>query len=83
MAGPLLQVFARLDDTARSLYMFASQAGRDRSLMADFIFDLSVEGFNIYDFWHADRIAVAGEKQARRLLPNIIRAHREDNSIRF
>ncbi len=83
VAGPLLQVFARLDDTARSLYMFASQAGRDRSLMADFIFDLSVEGFNIYDFWHADRIAVAGEKQARRLLPNIIRAHREDNSIRF
>ena len=81
--GKALFALARVDDTVRALYTFASQAGRDRSLMADFIFDLSIEGHNIYDFPTGDAIADAGQKLAEDLLPGIIKAHSEDNSIRF
>lgn len=83
VVGKLLGGLARLDDTVRALYMFASQAGRDRSVMADFIFDLHLEGYNLYDFQAGDRIADAGQQQAERLLPAIMKAHEEDGSIRF
>ena len=79
----LLGGLARLDDTVRSLYMFMSQTGRDRSLMADFIFDLAIEGYNIYDFPKGAEIADAGQRQAEQMLPQILKAHEEDGSIRF
>jgi len=83
LAGKLLGGLARLDDTIRALYMFASQAGRDRSVMADFSFDLHLEGYNLYDFPAGGRIADAGQQQAEQLLPAIMKAHQEDSSIRF
>ena len=69
LSGKILQrSTGRLDEVVRSLFLLMSQAGRDRAEMADFVFDLNLQGFNIYDFIRGDQIAVAGEEQASDLL---------------
>ena len=73
----------RMDQLARSLYMLMSQIGRDRSQQADFVFDLEVAGYNIYDFDKGRAIADAGQAQARKLMPRIRTAYEDDLSIRF
>ncbi|MBI5512470.1 MAG: cyclic nucleotide-binding domain-containing protein [Deltaproteobacteria bacterium] len=76
-------LFGRVDDLMRSMYMMMSQAGRDRATLADYIFDLDIHGYNIYDFLRGDVIAEAGLEQAHAQLPLISRAYRDDRSARF
>jgi NTE family protein len=78
---PILSEITRLDDTIRSLYMFMHQAGHDRSLLADFVFDLELEGFNAYDFHRGDEIADQGQTQAEERLTAIKEAWEQDESI--
>jgi NTE family protein len=75
--------FGRFDHLVRSMYLLMSQAGRDRASLADYVFDLDVEGFNIYDFPRGDRIAEAGQRQAEEQMPMIREAYETDRGIRF
>ncbi len=62
---------ARADDIVRSLFMLMSQTGRDRALLADYVFNFQVEGYNITDFPRGDEIAAAGRRQLEQLIPHI------------
>ena len=76
-------VARRVDDLLRSMYMLMSQAGRDRASLADYVFNLDIQGYNIYDFSRGAEIADAGQAQAELLLPHIEYAYAHDASIRF
>ena len=71
----------RLDDTVRSLFLLMSQSGRDRAQLADFVFDLHLTGYNIYDFMRGDEIADAGQRQAETMLPDILYAYRSGGKV--
>lgn len=79
----LLWPLARIDDVLRSLYMFTSQNGRDRSTMADFVFDLDVSGFNIYDFPRGREIMDCGRDLAMSKVEMIMDTYAQDSSMRF
>lgn len=70
------KLLARLDDSVRSLFLLMSQSGRDRAQLADFVFDLHLKGYNVYDFARGDEIADAGQRQAENMLPDILYAYR-------
>ena len=77
--GPLI----RLDDTIRSLHLFKAQTSRDRSLLSDFGLDLSLAGYELYDFTKVVEIVDSGRRQAEAVLPAIQSAYEKNRSIRF
>ena len=81
--GVLSRAMGRVDDLLRSMYFMMSQNGRDRSVLADHVFDLAVEGYNIYDFHRGELIAEAGQRQAAAQLPQIRSAWESDLSVHF
>lgn len=84
LSGRLLQrSTGRFDEVVRSLFLLMSQAGRDRAEMADFVFDLNLQGFNIYDFVRGDQIALAGQEQASDLLVFIDDYYKERTETAF
>jgi predicted acylesterase/phospholipase RssA/CRP-like cAMP-binding protein len=70
------KVLGRVDDLMRSLFLLMSQSGRDRAQLADYVFDLELTGYNVYDFARGDRIAAAAEAQVEPVLNDIERAWR-------
>jgi len=80
---PLLGPLVRLDDVLRALYGLMSQNGRDRAALADYLFDLSLEGYDIYDFPRGSEIERAGYDLARAQMPTIQEAYQSDATIRF
>lgn len=77
----LWRTFGRFDDVVRSLFLLMSQSGRDRAQIADFVFDLELRGYNVYDFANGDRIADAGQRQAEALLPDILYTYKNAGRI--
>jgi len=73
----------RVDDLVGALYTLMSQTGRDRALMADYIFAPDLQAWDAYDFLDGDRIADEGEAEAEEKLPAIRKAYEKDRSIRF
>lgn len=73
----------RVDDLVGALYTLMSQTGRDRALMADYIYDPDLQAWDAYDFLDGDRIADEGEQEAEERLPAIKKAYEKDRSIRF
>jgi len=67
----------RLDALVRSLFLLMSQTGRDRAQLADYVFDLDVRGYNIYDFIKGPDIADAGRRQAERQMAHIQHAYKK------
>ncbi|MFT5455725.1 MAG: putative acylesterase/phospholipase RssA [Myxococcota bacterium] len=59
--GPL----GRLDDVMRSVFLLMSQAGRDRATLADYVFELDIQGFNIYEIRRGLEIHDVALEQAR------------------
>ena len=80
---PLLGPLVRLDDVLRALYGLMSQNGRDRATLADYLFDLSLEGYDIYDFPKGREIVEHGYDFACREMPAILEAYSSDATIRF
>ena len=84
---PFQRLFAstvgRLDDLISGMYMLMSQTGRDRALMADFVFDPDLERYDVYSFNKAVEIAQKGEEEGERVLSRIKEAYQKDQSIRF
>ncbi|MSP62262.1 MAG: cyclic nucleotide-binding domain-containing protein [Myxococcales bacterium] len=74
---------SRLDDLVRSMYLMMSQIGRDRASLADYLFDLDLAGYTIYDFAQGDVIADAGQRQAEAQIEEIVSAYRSDTSARI
>jgi predicted acylesterase/phospholipase RssA/CRP-like cAMP-binding protein len=74
---------ARLDDMLRSVFLLMSQTGRDRATLADYVFNLDVQGYNVYDFHRGDEIYRLGLEQARAALPDIVYQRDSDRSIRL
>lgn len=70
----------RLDEVMRSLFLLMSQSGRDRAQLADYVFDLDVRGFNVYDVAKGKEIAAAGYEQACRSMPDIEAAWRNQTT---
>lgn len=70
----------RLDDIMRSLFLLMSQSGRDRAQLADYVFDLDVRGYNVYDVARGKEIATAGYEQACRCMPDIEAAWRNQTT---
>ncbi len=66
----------RFDDLMRSMFLLMSQSGRDRAQLADYVFDLQVRGFNVYDFAKGDYLAKAGYEQAQTIMADIESAWR-------
>ena len=79
----LSSTLGRVDDLVGALYTLMSQTGRDRALMADYIYDPDLRDWDAYDFLHGDQIAEEGEKEAEERLPAIQKAYEKDRSIRF
>ena len=77
--GPLV----RFDDTVRSMHLFKAQTSRDRSLLADFVLDLTLPGHELYDFSSAEEIAEIGQQQAEAALPAIQGSYEKNRTIRF
>lgn len=75
--GHAIPLLARIDEVVRSLYLLMSQTGRDRSQLADYVFNLRIQGINIHEFWRGDAIAQAGRTQADEQLEDILFAYRE------
>ena len=73
----------RVDDLIGALYTLMSQTGRDRALMADYIFDPDLLQWDAYDFLDGDHITDEGEREAEERLPAIKKAYEKDRSIRF
>ncbi len=65
---------SRLDDALRGAFFMMSQTGRDRSTLADYVFDFDVEGFNLPDFHRGDEIYEHGLVQAKREVGDILHA---------
>ena len=70
----------RLDEVMRSLFLLMSQSGRDRAQLADYVFDLDVRGYNVYDVARGKEIAAAGYEQACRSMPDIEAAWRNQTT---
>ena len=70
----------RFDDLMRSMFLLMSQSGRDRAQLADYVFDLQVRGFNVYDFARGDYLAKAGYEQAQAIMPDIEAAWRHQGT---
>lgn len=81
--GPWRRALGRMDDLVRSMYFMMSQNGRDRAVLADYVFDLALEGYNVYDFHRGAEIAAAGREQATLQLPQIQGAYASDLSVQF
>lgn len=73
----------RLDDILRSVFLLMSQTGRDRATLADFVFDLDLEGYTIYDFQRGHEIYARALDQARAALPDIVELRQAERSIRL
>jgi NTE family protein len=73
----------RLDDILRSVFLLMSQTGRDRATLADYVFDLDLEGYTIYDFQRGHEIHARALDQARAALPDILELRQADRSIRL
>jgi len=71
---------ARLDDLMRSLFLLMSQSGRDRAQLADYVFDLEVRGYNVYDVQRGNEIAKAGYEQAQAVMADIESAWRNQGT---
>lgn len=82
-SGLFDEVIMRINDLVRSLYLLMGQNGRDRALLADYVFELEVPGFDIYDFVNGEKIADAGEKLATEDIQEIIACYEEEPSRRF
>jgi hypothetical protein len=64
--------------------MLMSQVGRDRSIDADYPFELEVPGFDIFDFHRGTEIVTeAGKSLSGTTIEEILGAYREDASRRF
>jgi hypothetical protein len=50
-------------------------------LRADYVFDLDIEGYNVYDFLARQQIADAGEEQATAQMPHILEAYHRSCGI--
>jgi len=74
--------YARLDDVLRAVFLMLSQIGRDRAAIADFVYDLDIEGYNIYDFRKGDEIFEEGYRQAMAAMDDILYMRETDPSIR-
>ncbi len=70
----------RLDEVMRSIFLLMSQSGRDRAQLADYVFDLDVRGYNVYDVARGKEIAAAGYEQACRSMPDIEAAWRNQTT---
>jgi hypothetical protein len=70
----------RLDEVMRSLFLLMSQSGRDRAQLADYVFDLDVRGYNVYDVAKGKEIATAGYEQACQCMPDIEAAWRNQTT---
>jgi NTE family protein len=66
----------RMDEIMRSIFLLMSQSGRDRAQLADYVFDLDIRGYNVYDVAKGKEIAAAGYDQACRCMPDIESAWR-------
>ena len=73
----------RVDDLLGAMYTLMSQTGRDRALMADYVFDPELQNWDAYDFLDGDLIADVGQAEAEDRLPAIRKAYEKDRSIRF
>ena len=62
----------RVDDLVRSLFLLMSQTGRDRATLADYVFELDVQGYQVGDFDRGDEIRARGLEQARLAIPTIL-----------
>ena len=71
---------ARVDDLMRSLFLLMSQSGRDRAQLADYVFDLEVRGYNVYDVMRGHEIAKAGYEQAQAVMADIESAWRNQGT---
>jgi NTE family protein len=80
--GALESQLRRFDDMLRATYFLMSQAGRDRSTLADYVFDLDLPMYSVQDMTHGAVIADAGQRQAERELDDILDAWRNDASAR-
>lgn len=73
----------RVDDGVRALYNVFSQNGRDRSQMADHVFEAPGRDFDAYAFSRGAEIARAAEQAAREEVEAIVDSYRGDLSRRF
>jgi predicted acylesterase/phospholipase RssA/CRP-like cAMP-binding protein len=80
--GSLESQLRRFDDMLRATYFLMSQAGRDRSTLADYVFDLDLPMYSVQDMMFGAVIADAGQRQAERELDDILEAWRTDTSAR-
>lgn len=71
LASLLRGSMSRVDDLMRSMFLLMSQSGRDRAQLADYVFDLELRNYNIYDFAKGDQIAAAGYEQAHAAMDDI------------
>ncbi len=71
LAGLARRSMSRVDDLMRSMFLLMSQSGRDRAQLADYVFDLELRNYNIYDFAKGDEIAKAGYEQAHAAMEDI------------
>jgi len=65
----------RVDHLVRSLYLLMSQAGRDRAALADYVFNLDLQGHDPHAFQAGMEIARAGEEQAEAQIAAIAQAY--------
>ena len=72
----LRQIASRIEDTMRALYLLMSQTGRDRAELADYVFNLGIEGYNVLEFGQGDAIEAAGHEQAKGEIDAIEQAYR-------
>ncbi len=76
-------VTARVDDGIHALYNVFSQNGRDRSQMADHVFEAPGVDFDAYAFDRSEEIARAAYEVAQEEVQAIQDSYREDVSRRF
>ena len=74
--------YARFDDLLRAVFLMMSQIGRDRAAIADYVFDLDIQGYNLYDFMAGADIAEAGYNHALSEMDDILYMRETDPSIR-
>lgn len=73
----------RLDDVVRSVFLLMSQTGRDRATLADYVFDLDIEGYTIYDIPRGDEIYRYAIERARAAIADIQYLREAERSIQL
>jgi NTE family protein len=81
---PVAQVpIERMNEVLTSLYNVMSQVGRDRSIMADHVFEPLTYEYDMYSFDKGDDIADAGERHAAGEMTELIDSYRTSVARRF